>query len=172
MIGTWIPALYQPWKYPDKTHVNPNPRPAGGGGLNTPLRFFEDSEKMAARSAAVFLIPYQTLILHFFQKFGYLTSENFVPRSSRVRSPGQIKWPYLLKSLWYYSSYNSWTTNIKLSGYHRTANSYKTYVSDLLFRWPKVRSILCPPHYKAMGEKSNPSFKHQIRWFLLRIGLK
>ena len=35
-----------------------NPRPAGGGGVWTPpLRFFEDSEKTAARSAAGFSPP-------------------------------------------------------------------------------------------------------------------
>ena len=41
-----------------------NPRPAGGGRLNAPpppLRFFEDSEKTAARSAAVFSLSSKNL---------------------------------------------------------------------------------------------------------------
>ena len=33
------------------------------------------------------------------------------------------------------------------------------------FLWPKVRSILWAPHYKAMGEKPNTSFTHQALLF-------
>ena len=38
----------------------------GGGGVNTPLRFFEDSEKTASFRAAVFYMPYQPSISHLF----------------------------------------------------------------------------------------------------------
>ena len=45
------------WKIQRPSRARVNPRPAGGGGgrLNAPpLRFFEDSKKTAARSAAGF----------------------------------------------------------------------------------------------------------------------
>ena len=57
-----------------------------------------------------FCITYQPSFSHL--------SWKFVPRSSQVRSPGQVKGPYLLKSLWCYSSYSFWEMNMKLSGYH------------------------------------------------------
>ena len=44
-------------------------------------------------------------------------------------------------------------------------STYKTYISEFLFRWPKFRSILRPLHYKAMGEKSNLFFTYQARLF-------
>ena len=62
------------------------------------LRLFEDSEKTAARGAAVFAY----LISYPFHTF----PENFAPGSSQVRSPGQVKWPHFLKSLWCYSIYS------------------------------------------------------------------
>ena len=64
-----------------------NPRP--GGGVNTPCGISRIAKKR--RSAAVFYIPYQQSISHFF--------ENFVPRSSQARSPAQVKRPYLPKNL-------------------------------------------------------------------------
>ena len=54
---------------------------------------------------------------------------------------------------------------MKLSGYHNTISSYKTFISDFWFQWPNVRSILWPPHCKAMGEKSNRSFT--MNWVVL-----
>ena len=63
-----------------------NLRPAGGC-LNTSLRFFADSKKTAARSAAGFS---PTLYIpHLFGNF----CECFNPGSCKVRSPGQVKWP-------------------------------------------------------------------------------
>ena len=56
----------------------------GGGAFERPLRFFEDSENTAARSAAGF---FTHLTLHVFRNF----CENFDPRSCEVRSPGQVK---------------------------------------------------------------------------------
>ena len=60
-----------------------NPRPAGGGGggafFERPLRFFEDSENTAFHPPCP----------HVFRTF----CENFDPRSYKVRSPGQVKWP-------------------------------------------------------------------------------
>ena len=42
------------WKIQRPSRARVNLRPAGEGCLNTPLRFFADSKKMAARSAAWF----------------------------------------------------------------------------------------------------------------------
>ena len=81
------------------------PAPFWGGRLNTPLCAF-----------------LHTLSTINFTPF----SENFVPRSSQVSSPGQVKWPYVLRILWCYSSFSSWAINAKLSGYHSTINSYTT----------------------------------------------
>ena len=52
---------------------------------------------------------------------------------------------------------------MELSGNHKTTSNYKTHIFDFWFRWPKVRLILWPCHYKAMGEKLNPSYKHQTQ---------
>ena len=71
-----------------------NLRPAGGVFEHPPppLRFFADSKKTAARSAAGFS---PTLSPHLFGNF----CESFDPGSCKVRSPGQVKWPYLTKTL-------------------------------------------------------------------------
>ena len=62
-----------------------NLRPAGGGVFeHPPLRFFADSKKTAARSAAGF---FTYLIPHLFGNF----CESFDPGSCKVRSPGQVK---------------------------------------------------------------------------------
>ena len=62
---------------------NINPRPDGGGGVESPLWFFEDSEKR--RHAAPPFFAYLTS--HSFRTF----SENVVPKSTQVMSPGQVK---------------------------------------------------------------------------------
>ena len=107
-----------------------NPRPDGVVVVRTPLRFFEDSEKRR-RTAPPF---FGYLISHPFHTF----PENVVHWSSQVRSPGQVKWPYFLKSLWCYCTYSFWAINMKLSGYHKAISSYKTYIL-FFFRWSKVR---------------------------------
>ena len=104
-----------------------NPRPDGGVVGSPPSGFSRIAKKR--RLAAPPFFAY--LISHPFCTF----SENFVPRS------GQVKWPHL-KSLWCYSSHIVWAINMKLSGYHKTINTYKPFISDFRFRWPKVRSIL------------------------------
>ena len=64
---------------------NPNPRPARGGGvcLNTPCGFSKIAKKWRREVPAIFAY----LISHQFRTF----SEHFVPGSSQVRSPGQVK---------------------------------------------------------------------------------
>ena len=80
----------------------------GGGAVETPLRFFEDSEKLGAR---------RHRFLHTLSAISSATFlKKIVSRSSQVRSPGQVKWPYLPKSLWCYGNYNFRVINIKLSG--------------------------------------------------------
>ena len=53
----------------------------------TPVRFFADSEKTAARSAAKFAIAVQPTIWHIFEK-----ADPMIPK---VTWPGRIKWPDL-----------------------------------------------------------------------------
>ena len=60
-----------------------NPRPAGGGRLNAPLRFFEDSEKTAARSAAEFS---PTLPPIFSATFVKISAQGHVRSGHQVRS--------------------------------------------------------------------------------------
>ena len=52
---------------------------------------------------------------------------------------------------------------MKLSEINYGVSIYTTHVSEFSFRWPKVRSILWLPDYKAMVEKRNPSFTYQAR---------
>ena len=78
--------------------------------------------------------------------------------SRQVRSPGQVKWPYLKKYLeispwlqflrYQYETFNSWLS----------ISTYKTYISEFRFSWPEVRSILKPHHYKSMGKCSYAVF--------------
>ena len=65
------------------THFNP--RPAGGGGAfeRPPLRFFEDSEKTAARSAAGFS---PTLPPIFSATFVKISAQGHVRSGHQVRS--------------------------------------------------------------------------------------
>ena len=136
------------WKLNFNRFQAQNPRPAGGGGrLNVPpLRFFEDSKKTAARSAAGFS---PTLPPSFPQLLW-----NFDPMPCEVRSPGQVKWPNYKITFQSRHGYNVSGTVMKLSEYDEVISAYKTYISDFWYRWPQVRSILRPPHYKSMGKKS------------------
>ena len=125
-----------------------NPRPAGGGAFERPpLRFFGDSEKTAAHSAAGFS---PTLPPHLFHNF----CENFGPRPCEVRSPGQVKWPNYKITFPSRHGYNVSGKVMKLSEYDEVIGAYKTYILDFWYRWPQVRSFLRPPHYKSMDKKS------------------
>ena len=68
---------------------------------------FQRWRKTEARSASFWAY----IFINYFR----IMPENFVSRSSRVRSPGQVKWRYLQRSLWCYSSYSCWSINMKLS---------------------------------------------------------
>ena len=102
-----------------------NPRPAGGGGcLNAPphLRFFEDSENTAVRSAAGFspTLPHP----HLFRNF----CDNFDPRPCEVRSPGQVKWPNYKITFPSRQGYNVSGKVMTLSEYDEVISAYKTYI--------------------------------------------
>ena len=109
------------------------------GVLRTPLRFFQIV-------APPFLAH---LITHLFRTY----CENFRPRSRKVRSPDHVKWPHLTKSLNVRQRYTDWTNALKLSAIAINNSVYKMNISEFRYRWPKVRSILWPLHYKSMGEK-------------------
>ena len=102
-----------------------NPRLAGGGGgaFERPLRFFEDSENTAAQSAAGFS---PTLPPHVFRNF----CENFDPRSCKIRSPGQVKWPNYKITFQSRHGYNVSGKVMKLLEYDEVISAYKTYISD------------------------------------------
>ena len=79
------------------------------GGGTSPL-FFENSKK-TWHSAPPF---FAYIIINIFDNF----PENFVTRSSQVRSPGYVKWPYLKKMLSTLATIfelSTWDLQIKLS---------------------------------------------------------
>ena len=78
-------------------------------GVWTPLQFFADGKKMAARNAAGFSPMYLTP--HIFGNF----CELFDPGSCKVRSPDQVKWLHHTKTLQSPSSYSVWGKVMKLS---------------------------------------------------------
>ena len=71
--------------YSDLRSAAINPRPAGGGGAfeRPPLRFFEDSEKKTARSAAGFS---PTLPPIFSANFVKISAQDHVRSGHQVRS--------------------------------------------------------------------------------------
>ena len=122
-----------------------NPRRAGGVLEHPPSGFSQIAEKRR-RGAPPFLAQ---LFIHLFRTL----CEKFGPRSLKVRSPSHVKWPHLRKSLNVRHSYTEWPISLKLSAINIRTSIYETYISEFWYRWPKVRSILPPLHYKSMGEK-------------------
>ena len=116
-----------------------NPRPAGGGGgrLNVPPGLSRIAKIRRRRRIFTHLNP------HVFRNFG----ENFGPRSCKVRSPLQVKWPNYKITFQPRHGYNVLGKFMNLSEYDRVISAYKTYISDFLHRWPQVRSFLRSPHY-------------------------
>ena len=47
---------------------------------------------------------------------------------------------------------------MQLSGVDKGINTYKMFISEFRLRWPEIRSILRPYHYKSMGKYSNAVF--------------
>ena len=82
--------------------------------------------------------------------------------SGQVRSPGQVKWPHLRKTFKLRHGHSSGDKDLKLSGFGILPSTYNLYISEFLYRWPKVRSFLESHHYKSMGELSTSSECHLI----------
>ena len=76
----------------------------------------------------------------------------------KVKSPGHLEWP-IVKSLFFahlsLCQSRSWPPIIlKLGGWCNAIGANNLFILIFFFWWPKVRSILWPPHYKAMREKN------------------
>ena len=129
----------------------------GGGGKKCPLlRFFADSGKTAARSAAIF---FQYLL-----RFELDTlCKNLNPRSPKVRSSGQVKVKNGLLTLRLRSGHTRYPIGFKPSVFHNIIDTYNLYISDFWYLWQEVRSISLPHHYKSMGTNSNRSY-----WMIMR----
>ena len=117
-----------------KTHVKGELFPLtfallGGGGVWTPpppCGFSRIAWKRRRRRVFTYLIP------HLFDNF----CESFDPGSCKVRSPGQVKWPYLTKTLQSRPSYSVWGKVMQLSEYDKVIGTYKMYILDFWYRWP------------------------------------
>ena len=109
-----------------------NLRP-GGGHFDHPKWFFGSSGKTAV---------FAYLLIHQFRTL----PENVCPRSSQVRSPGQVKWPHLKKYLGFRRGYSFWCINLKLSGVHKGISTHKTYISGYLISvtWGQFNSEISP----------------------------
>ena len=83
--------------------------------------------------------------------------EIFDPRSCQVRSPGEVNWPSLKKSLQSCPACSVCQKGFKLRGLHAVMGAYNLYISDFLYPWPKVRSVAWPFHYKSMEKNENAS---------------
>ena len=108
-----------------------NLRPAGGGGVWTPpppavFRGWQENGGAQRRRVFTYLIP------HLFVNF----CESFDPGSCKVRSPGQVKWPYLTKTLQSRPSYSVWGKVMKLSEYYKVIDTYKMCILDFWYWWP------------------------------------
>ena len=103
-----------------------NPRPAGGGAFERPppLRFFEDSEKTAARSAAGFS---PTLPPIFSATFVKISAQGHVRSGHQVRSSDPTTKYVTFPSR---HGYNVSGKVMKLSEYDEVISAYKTYILD------------------------------------------
>ena len=99
-----------------------------------PVRFFLDSEKMAARSAAKFAIAVYQTIWHI--------SEKTMTRWPQ-RSRDQVAWSDLTSSCVFRSltscqRHTSDPNSLKLAFHSKGIGVYNLYISDIVYRWPKV----------------------------------
>ena len=108
-----------------------NLRPAGGGVFEHPpvfavFRGWPENGGEQRRRVFTYHIP------HLFDNF----CESFDPGSCKVRSLGQVKWPYLTKNLRSRPSYSVWGKVMKLSEYDKVIGTYKMYIFYFWYRWP------------------------------------
>ena len=95
--------------------------PLRGGVWTPPMRFVWITLKRR-RVTPPFL---SHLIIHLF----HTGCENFRPRSRKVRSPGHVKWPHLIKSLNVPQRYTDWTIALKLSAIATSKCIYNLRIS-------------------------------------------
>ena len=145
------------WHAPESARsLRYNLRPDAGGQGWDPLRFFR--------------LPFLVLlIMHLFR-----TCENFRSRSRKVRSPGHVKWPHLIKSLNAHQSYADWTIDCleTFNNWYLSKSVHKMYISEFSYRWPKVRWILWSLHYKWMEKFENVCFGRKPFESLSNLGLQ
>ena len=77
-------------------------------------------------------------------KFQTQVTQGQVARSCQVTSPQ--------KRFESRHSYTECPITLKLSAIGIRTSMYNMFVSEFVYLWPKVRSILRPIHYKSMGE--------------------
>ena len=92
----------------------------------TPLRFFHDSEKTAARSAAKFGTPYLASVPH-------IVCKKSTPGHLRSGHQVKSKRPTSEKSLNSRQSYNNEAIGMKLPEVSKSDTTYKTYVLDFRY---------------------------------------
>ena len=109
-----------------------NPRTAGGGRLSAPLRFFADSEKTAARSAAKFTMAIQPTIWHISKK----TMTRWHQRSRLQVTLGDLTSSCVFRSLTSCQRHTSDPNSLTLAVYSKGIGVYNLYISDFWYRWP------------------------------------
>ena len=109
--------------------ISLNLRPAGGGVFeHPPLRFFADSKKTAARSAAGFSPALSPIFLATFVKVSIL---------GHARSGHQVRSSdHTLQKLYNRAPASVWGKVMKLSEYDKVIGTYKMYILDFWYRWP------------------------------------
>ena len=114
--------------------INPFYSPPGGW---TPFSFF-------AYITVSFGTPIHISSPHMLLTFSTKVTQGQVTRSRQVTSPQKkFECSSLLHRL---------TNRLGLTEIDIRDSIYKIYISEFWYRWPKVRSILRPHHYKSMGE--------------------
>ena len=114
---------------------------------------------------------------HLFMHLYRTCCENFRPRSLKVRSPGHVGHVkrHHLRKVWMLvivtpNDWSHWNFHRLIS---LTANSiYKIIISEYWYRWPKIRSILRPLHYKLMVENWKASLLLENHLKHSNIGLQ
>ena len=78
-------------------------------------------------------------------------------KSRRVRSPDRVTW--LLPNVWTHTKPTIINRMFWILWYWMTliVPTTSTYISDFLYRWPEIRSISWPLHYRSMEKYWNPS---------------
>ena len=109
-----------------------NPRTAGGAVIRPPLRFFADSGKTAARSAAKFAIAVQPTIWHISKK----TMTRWHQRSRLQVTLSDLTSSCVFRSLTSCQRHTSDPNSLKLAVYSKDVGVYNLYISDFWYRWP------------------------------------